>query len=314
MRAAAAALGLVLMSAPAWALTTPTSSSQDPNMRSIAYDPMQRIRIANDIGQMTNITFDKRESIYRVLFGQPDLWNYPDAKDVKDAPLGNNLPLWPAKVGQTTMVVTTITAENEQTSYQFILVSKPAQDTDDPEATYGLVIQNQRRDQIARVQQYAATLTVRRAAWQDAQARKAAAAAAAQLAADQAAAPGNCHYVGQGSDDIRPRSTVPGQCEVWDDGQSTSLRFPGAMRLPAPFRGPPSAEESLPFSMHGDIMVIPRILPQIDLRLGQSVVYIYNRAYSPVGVNPATGAPADPQTGTTSPNVVRSLRPADGAP
>lgn len=322
----AASVALTLAS-PAWAMQptttaavhtsappavqTPAASAPDPNIRSVAYDPMKRVQIINTVGHVTNITYDKHENIVRVVLGDPEMWEGPKPEDTKGAILKNNLPLWARKPGQTNLVVTTEDENGEQHPYQYSMISRPAQDEDDPAATYGLFYTYPSRARAEAVQHYQVTLQARRGTWSAALGARREATALAKIAADTAAAAKNYAYTGNGDRLIAPRSDD--NREIWDDGQDTFLRYQGASSLPAPFYSPNNsveAEESVPFSMNGDTMVVHKVAHFLHLRLGSAVVYVTNHAFNPGGVNPATGKQADPLTGTSSPHVERTIRGA----
>lgn len=308
VQAAAPALRFQLLPRPEPSATPP---APDPNIRSVVYDPMQRVRIINTVGHVTNITYDKHENIVRVVLGDPEMWEGPKPEDTKGAILKNNLPLWARKPDQTNLVVTTEDENGEQHPYQYSMVSRPAQDEDDPAATYGLFYSYPARARAQAAQHYQVTLQASRGTWSAALGARRQAAALAKIAADTAAAGKNYAYTGTGDRLIAPRSDD--RREIWDDGQDTFLRYQGASSLPAPFYSPDNsmgAEESVPFSMTGDTMVVHKVVHFLHLRLGAAVVYVTNRAYNAVGVNPATGKQADPLTGTSSPHVERTIRGA----
>lgn len=297
--------GTVLAS-PALALETPPASRDDANMRVVPYNPMQRVRLVGMVGRATNITYPAREHIVRVVFGEEGLWEGPAPDDVKGG-LKNNLPLWPRKAGTTNLVVTTEDEKGDEHAYQYVLLGKAAQVADDPEATYGLVQTNPARVQAEQTEQARVRWLAQRGAWQAAQARKAEADAIARLAADRAVAPRNWRYIGRGNVSLAP-------VEVSDDGQSTYLRYQGATHVPAVFTvAADGSEQTAMTSMDGETLVVHQVAREMHLRLGAAVLYVWDRAYNPIGINPATGQQADPQTGTSSPNVIRVLREANGA-
>lgn len=85
-------------------------------------------------------------------------------------------------------------------------------------------------------------------------------------------------------EDIRPR-------DVFDDGRFTYLRFPNNLEIPAIYRSiPGSGEEQLVNShLDGDTVVVHGTAPLWNLRLGGSVLGIFNEAYDPDGVPPTNG-------------------------
>jgi type IV secretion system protein VirB9 len=118
------------------------------------------------------------------------------------------------------------------------------------------------------------------------------------LASTNAATSGvmNWNYDGQGDRELAPT-------EMWDDGQSTFLRFPGNRRLPAIFSVLADGREAaVNYSANtAGLITIHQTNGSFRLRDGGLVLCIFNRAFDPTGRNPGTG--------TTSPDVVREIRP-----
>ncbi|HWU61475.1 MAG TPA: TrbG/VirB9 family P-type conjugative transfer protein [Ensifer sp.] len=84
--------------------------------------------------------------------------------------------------------------------------------------------------------------------------------------------------------DIRPAS-------VFDDGRFTYFRFPGNSEVPTVFViGADGKEARANFNMEGDFIVVQRLGRKFVLRLGKSVVSIWNDRFDPVGDAPADGA------------------------
>lgn len=292
------------LTSPVFAASLPAEAS-DPHIRVEPYNALKRTVIIGTINRVTNFTYGRTQQVVRVTFGD-DIWEGPSPDDLKNQPLKNNLPLWPRKPGRTNLVVTTEDDKGVMRPYQYDLISRAAQDDDDPEATYGLVQTDPGRDRVERAQAAQANGQAQRVVRQEARAARLEATARLKLAADRAAAPRNKHYTGIGD-----RSIAPSDDQVNDDGQMTYLLYRGNARVPAVFSiAPDGSEQTQMTSMDGEWLVVHRIADELHLRLGNAVLYIYNRAYHPVGVNPATGEQADPETGTSSPNVQRLLRKA----
>ena len=279
-------LALCAVTAPAHALDAPSPGKLDAHIRTVAYTPYDRTLIVGVIGRSTTITFGPTERIERVTFGSEDPpWEGPDPSKVGNAPLRNNLPLWPLKTGRSNMQVTTLLPNGDERLYQFALVvhDAPTGDDDDPAATYGLI--------------FTYPQDVRRAALQAARARQAdqqQRIAAEQLATDYWYGDRNWHYIAQGKD----KGIAP--LEVSDNGELTAFRFPGNTEVPAIYVVDATGAERLaPFEMKDDVVVVQTTAAHFRLRLGEQVLEIYNRGYDPIGQNPGTG--------TTSPDVVRKV-------
>jgi type IV secretion system protein VirB9 len=106
----------------------------------------------------------------------------------------------------------------------------------------------------------------------------------------------NVHYVGQGDASIGPT-------EIFDDGFSTWLRFPGNLKVPTIFTITSDGKESELVGQTTEdngLIKLHGVYQQLRLRDGNLVLCVFNRAFNPLGNDPATG--------TTSPAVTRDLR------
>jgi type IV secretion system protein VirB9 len=144
----------------------------------------------------------------------------------------------------------------------------------------------------ARREAHAAAAATRRKEWEDRQARD-----RLQLAGTNPATPGsiNWNYDGQGDRELAP-------AEVWDDGQSTFLRFPGNRRVPAIFAILADGREAaVNYTVNTvGLVTVHQTGPALRLRDGRLVLCVLNRASDATGRNAGTG--------TTSPDVVREIR------
>ena len=328
----------VVLGAPSPAPQPTAPAGPTDHMQAVSASPLKRIRLTGVVGRVANITFNPKEAIYRVAFGTAGIWEGPQATGNGQAvALKNNLPLWPVQPGHTNLVVTTVDADGREYPYQFDLTALPAQpessstaslastgagsrpeepgNDDAQEATFGLIVKNseaERAEEAAKAQAASqarlAWAQQRQAAAREAQAR--ASLAAAGAGPEAAGEPGpacNPRYVGWGSTAIAPVS-------VCDNGQMTFLRYQGQLRPPSVFvLGPDGKEQALIPFMRADTLVVPRVAKEMHLYSGETVLYIFNRAYNPAGTDPATGALADPGTGTVSPGVQRVLKGAGNA-
>lgn len=342
--ASALAAPAAVHAAPApQAPATPEPARPSDHMQAVAASPLKRIKLTGIVGRVVNITFNPKEAIYRVAFGTEGIWEGPQAgPNGQVVPLKNNLPLWPVAPGHTNLVVTTVDADGHEYPYQFDLTSLPATSespvpiasltsagagseaaTDAQEATFGLIVRNSEAEREEQAAKARAAYQARLASWQQRQAAARDAQARASLAASSAGpwAPGtapfassgepaptcNSRYVGWGSTAIAP-------VNVCDNGQMTFLRYQGQLRPPSVFiLGPDGKEQALIPFMRGDTLVVPRVVKEMHLYSGQTALYVFNRAYNPAGVNPATGTLADPGAGTISPGVQRVLKRAADA-
>ena len=112
----------------------------------------------------------------------------------------------------------------------------------------------------------------------------------AQVVADRLAAaqpePKNLNYSlesNQKGADITPKA-------VFDDGRFTYFRFPGNSELPTIFViGSDGREARTNYNMAGDYMVVQRLGRQFVLRLGKSVVSVWNESFDAQGIAPKAG-------------------------
>lgn len=286
MRTAMFAALLATVASPAWALNIPMAGGEDPHVRVAAYSPYQRVRIVGVMNHTTSITFAPNEHIVRLTLGSDKDWQGPDANKLNNAPLRNNLPLWPLRVGRTNMQVTTALPDGSERLYQYDLVvhDDPGAQDDDPDAIYGLI--------------YTYPRDVRAAAAVTARERRAAAARQTtedRLATDFFYGQRNWRYTAQGRD----RWLEPD--EVSDNGRLTAFKFAGNREAPAIYIvGQDHTEQVAPFTMRDDLMIVQNTACHFRLRLGGGVLEVYNKG-------DCSGAGENPGTGTTSPDVVREL-------
>ena len=275
-------------------------------IRVASYSPLKRTEIVGVVGQPTTITFPRGESVYRVVqTGKPDKdgtladagWQGASPAEVKDTPLGNNLTLWPAVPGESTMTVITMSSEGGQKVYPFRLLAKPDQPgaVDAPGVVLNLIFTGSGAPAAAPAATPVATAAPALTARQKA-AQAELEAAREHLRTDAFnGADGFCHYFAQGKkpNDIEPRCPM-------DNGEWTLMRFPGLSRKPAVYVVTGDNEERLA-RQHGDgdFVVVEEIARRFRLRLGPNVLDIFNDAYDPAG------KPAG--TGTTAPTVEREL-------
>ena len=106
----------------------------------------------------------------------------------------------------------------------------------------------------------------------------------------------NVRYVAMGDASIGPT-------EIFDDGYTTELHFPGNMRIPVILTVTPDGKESQVTGITSEdngVVKLQSVLPMIRLRDGDLVLCIFNKGYNPIGNNPSTG--------TASPSIDRGVR------
>jgi len=270
---------------PAWALNVPTAGGEDPHIRVTSYSPFQRVRITLDMDHTTTITYAPTERVIRLTNGDDKTVQGPDASKLSSAPLRNNLPLWPLKVGATNMQVTTALPDGSERLYQYdIVVEADPGQAESPNAIYGLI--------------YTYPHDVRAAKIAEAKERRAIAVKQTtedRLATDFFYGDRNWRYTAQGKD----RWMAPD--EVSDNGRLTAFKFAGNREAPAIYTvGKDSSEQVTPFTMRGELMIVQNTACHFRLRLGGGVLEVYNKG-------DCTGVGDNPGTGTTSPDVVREI-------
>jgi type IV secretory pathway VirB9-like protein len=284
-------------------------TAPDAQIKVVAYSPLKRTAIVGIVGQPTTITFPKGESIYRVVqSGKPEKdgsladagWQGPTPEQVKDTPLGNNLTLWPAKPGQSTMSVITMSSDGVQKVYPFLLVAVPddASALTTPGVVLNLIFQGS-----APIGTTVASGSAPHV-WSPAK-RAELESAKQRLRADAFnGTDGKCNYEAKGK---QPNDITP-LCPL-DNGEWTLMRFPGLSKKPAVYvvTGADNKDERLA-RQHGDadFVVVEEIAARFRLRLGTEVIDIINKAYSPSGK--PTG------TDTIAPTVQRDILQAKAAP
>jgi type IV secretion system protein VirB9 len=294
MRFAAVLLvGTALAATPALAMQDTVSGRYDPHVRTVAYNAMNVVRIVGSTFMSTQIVFATTETITHIAIGDREAW-MPE-------PTGNLLFLKPVEARQpTNMQVVTQRADGSSRSYQFLLIARggPAPTPgSDKVADLGVTIPANAGEVVPFAVHFVYPEDARAEAAAKRQAAEAGASerlAESRLSVDYFYGPRNWKYAAQGSAAIEPM-------EVSDNGRLTAMRFPGNSPLPTIYTLAPDGQETIiPYTMRADVAVISTTAKEFRLRSGQEVLRIFNRGYDPAGTNP--------QTGTTSPEVVRSVR------
>ena len=294
MRFAAALILTTALAVPALAAQDPRPGRWDARVRTVPYSPMNVVRVQAKALISTQITFAPDETITAgaVAVGDAEAWQV--------APMGNILFLKPVEVRQpTNMQVVTQRKDGSFRSYQFELIARPATsiapgqvasldgtvpapDVQTPFAVQFVYPDDAREAAIAKRNATAALQTEKLAE--------------TRLAVDYFYGPRNWRYAAQGSKSIEP-------AEVSDNGRLTAMRFPGSAALPTIYTIAPDGQETIvPYTMHADVAVVSTTSPSFVLRLGGEVTRIINLGYNARGI--------DHGTGTTSPEIVRSVRGA----
>lgn len=290
-------VALLLASVSVPALAEPPPS----HIRQAAYSQLLRTDVVGVVGQPVTITFPKGEEVYRVVqSARPGAdgtlldagWQAPKPEEIKEQPLGNVVPLWPAEPGTSMLTITTkVAADGSQKVYAFRLVARAADAgaEDAPDVVQNLIFTGAPATTPAQQQAAAAAWWAKKRADDLAKAGDMLRSAALTSSAE------TCHYSAKGK---RP-STIEPRCPM-DNGEWTFLRFPGLSRKPAVYIVIGDNEERLA-RQHGadDFVVVEEIAARFRLRLGSEVLDIINDSYDP------HGQPTN--TGTIVPGVVRDV-------
>ena len=293
--APAIALGLLLGAAAsqsAYAALDPISGRYDPHVRIVAYNPMNPVRIIGTTFISTQITFAVGETITHVAIGDSDAW--------LPQPANNLLFIKPVEVrAPTNMQVVTTRSDGTARSYQFELIARamPLNGSSQVASLDGAVPLPTHVTPFAIQFVYPgdareAAIAARQKALLGANEKL----AESRLAVDYFYGPRNWRYSAQGSTSIEPT-------EVSDNGRLTTMRFPGNSTIPTIYAiGPDNQETIVPYTMKADVAVVSTTAREFRLRYGAEVLRIINNGFNSVGTNP--------QTGTTSPEIVRTIRKA----
>jgi type IV secretory pathway VirB9-like protein len=299
-----------ILSGHAYALDTCTASNEDTQVRMCSYNMTQRYAVNGVLGFPVNIRFAPEETIKRADFaytgadkdGKPTAtWKGPDKKDKDDKRFMNNLPIWPFFEGRSSLVVITTTADGAERTYVFELnARKPCaedcqQDTtttasllfvypDDAKAKAAAEAEQKKKDAVA--------------SWRAQQAKSSEATAVARLKTDVFYGNQNPQYRAKGN--LAYKYLSPSQ--ITDNGQLTEMEWPGNVEIPTiTFLNKKTGEERIPaISQQGRMMIVNGTSEWFRLRLGaKAVIDIQNLKWS-------LERP-DPETGTTSSDVVRQI-------
>jgi type IV secretion system protein VirB9 len=301
------------------ALDVPKAAGPDSHVRTTAYNPADTTLLVGTVDMPTTITFGPDEQVKTVAFGQGDNqpWRGPQCKNDNQCSPRNNLTLWPTKPGRNSMEVVTVRTTTDSTSeervYPFVLIALPQPAScsnlndllQDPECQDEHSVSELR---FTYKLDPAVVAAAAHARWEAAQRAAQEKAAAARLATDYFYGPRNWKYVAKANEAwLKSGQPAP---SVSDNGTNTVFGFPGYTQQPAIFTtqealcgdSPRDDQEQsanvTPTPQNG-FVVYHGVAAHFCLRRGPAVMDIWNKAYDPIGHNP--------DTGTTSPDVVREV-------
>jgi type IV secretion system protein VirB9 len=253
---------------PVYALDTPKSGPSDPRIKVVDYDPWAVVKITGVFRTATQILLGDDETILHVAVGDATGWDVAAEKNI--------LFVKPKAARPPTNLIVTTSRGGETRNYTFELSTRAgssARTTSD--TVFGLRFRYPQDEKAA----VTSALTAQAAALE----RR-----IVELKLDRAVVEGrrNLNYGVQGATALQPS-------EVSDNGRFTVMRFPANQQVPAIYQVESSGTESLiPFDVRGEFVVVHAVVRQLRLRRGRDVLCIYNQAFEPYGVNPATGTAA----------------------
>ena len=262
-----AAAALVTAS-PTFALDTPKSGPSDPRIKVVDYDPWAVVKITGVFRTATQILLGPDETILHVAVGDATGWDVAAEKNI--------LFVKPKAARPPTNLIVTTSRGSETRNYTFELSTRAGSSArNTPDTVFGLRFRYPQDEKAAA----ASALTAQAAALEQ---------RIVELKLDRAVVEGrrNLNYGVQGATALQPS-------EVSDNGRFTVMRFPANQQVPVIYQVESSGTESLiPFDVRGEFVVVHAVVRQMRLRRGRDVLCIYNKAFEPYGVNPATGTAA----------------------
>lgn len=261
---------------PAMAEELPRPGTADDKVQFAVYDPNNVVRIIGTQLRSTMIQFAPTETVEVVALGDLKAWNYQKVNNL----LFVKPSVDPAR--DTNMQVVTLTADKQQRVYQFDLMIPKTGTVEASDPVYSINFSYPADQAAARQKEY-----------QEKQAKVDEDLARQRLEVSVYYGDRNWRFLGRGSAALRPTN-------VSDNGQQTAFRFPGNTKIPAIYELTPDGKEQIAnYRMEQDFAVVDGTAKGWVLRMGNEVYDVWNIGYDPVGFNP--------RTGTTSPDVVRTV-------
>lgn len=276
------AIALALHSTTTFAADMPQSSRFDNRIQHVDYNSGDVVIVRTVPGISTRVVFGPGETVLDIASGFTQGWNFSDRDNVlyikpQSIKGENGQPSMPPEAGKWN---TNLLVKTNLRLYDFDLHLLPGSNSGAP----------------ATNQRISYRVEFRYPEDEAEKAKKALEAQAAKVKLDAKTAPRNWNYsmqVGPDSEGIAPTL-------AYDDGRFTYLKFPNNRDFPAVFLVAADKTESLVNThVEKDVMVIQRVASEFVLRLGNSVVGIYNDSYD------IDGVPAN--DGTTVPGVKRVI-------
>lgn len=319
-------IGTLLSATPALALDYCKPSPEDPQTRTCVYDPNQRYVVYGVVGMPVDLRFGENELIKRPEFsftgldskGSPSqTWRGPKgeggtagaAQPVPKGRYTTNLPIWPFEKGNASLFVITQMPDGSERSYSFYLHARDPGDCDisptapgcpgdiDTTSSISFVYPADKAAEEARASEEKKQAAI--VAWRAGRAKRREEVAIGRLKTDPFYGDRNWAY--QAKADPKYKFMAPS--EVSDNGWLTEFQWPGNVQPPTITIIDPVTHEprEAPTSQTGHMVIVSTTAEWFRLFIGgqKAVMDIHNLKWSP-------NRP-DPETGTTSPDVVRTV-------
>jgi len=276
------AITLALHSTATFAVDIPQSSKYDNRIQHVNYNAGDVVVVRTVPGISTRVVFGPGETVLDIASGFTQGWNFSDRDNVlyikpQSIKGENGQPSMPPEAGKWN---TNLLVKTNLRLYDFDLHLLPGSNSGAP----------------ATNQRISYRVEFRYPEDEAERAKKALEVQAAKVKLDAKTAPRNWNYSMQ----IGPDSEGIAPVLAYDDGRFTYLKFPNNRDFPAVFLVAADKTESLVNThVENDVMVIQRVVSELVLRLGNSVVGVYNDSYDIDGVPPTNG--------TTVPGVKRVI-------
>ena len=288
-RSSTAAFALVLASLSVYGAETPAPGANDPRVRFVTYKADEVTVVTVQRGAVTRLVLSDDEHIAAAATGYAADCQKPELEWCVRADVGSN-QIWVKPKDNATNNNLEVKTDKRDYSFEFQVLKDPALGRDVRHALRADPMYRVIFRYPLRVPPLPVNLAIGAAA----------AVPPAPLADDKnvlaerlASAktqPRNWSYSMQvlpGGEEISPTL-------VFDDGRFTYFKFPANREVPSIFYIAPDGEEQrLNFHMEGDVAVIQRMGRRFVLRLGQSVVGVWNDAFDLDGVAPVAGVTVD---------------------
>lgn len=279
---------LTLISTPALALQIPSAGSNpDSHMCSVPFNPNDMVRVTAGAGDNVTIIFGKDERVGYVGLSDSEHMKFAEARD------GGNILYFKATTQMTEQPISVRTLKQDGTprdyEIQWVASDPILHPPQQKVATAGAVTADEipvaTPCYVIRYTYAADDAAAKAASWRIAAAKKKQEQDEIALRQQQELAARNYAYVGIGDASLSPG-------EIFDDGFTTQMHFPGNTSLPIILVVDRDGKETQPAGFTTEdngIVKLHGVYSLIRLRDGDHVLCMINRRYTQTGDNPGTG-------------------------